>query len=444
MVNLDDLKLDASAANDPTVDVNQAEAIDAKSELGTEDYEAVANFSENALIPGDEGLLGTVIDFVWNMGSYVKAAINWVRGKKSFIYVGIQVDKFDVKKRVILPSSVKIFYHNPRQGGKDKCLVVLTSVAHHEYKVNVPKQLNVIKGNKLGDMVYIEDLPKLVPDLMQDIKRGMDIPEEVEKDTQGRVLYCPTLNFSGAIVKICQANGTELNYKKMESHKDDLEQHHYGKESYTDFNRLYNYQHNSGLIAGTEDYGVPSQPHDKEMDGEAAMVMMRKQMMPPPIAIRCFNQHNYRVYLSSRFMMMPALVTQLCRFFDTRSSEDRVELILGSAICDEQSHAMGSLVSAITSCRATVKAIAAGCCSVSETILWCFAPERTILKYGALNFGKSDIVRYCPKLEVYFELFLKRAKEIGIISEEDATSIMKNNTTKMVMFEDIHAAQPAQ
>lgn len=443
MINLDDLKLDASAANDPTVDVNQAEAIDAESELGTEDYEALTDIALEMLEPGDESLLGTIGDFLWNMGSYAKAAVNWIRGKKSFILVNMQVDKFDVKKRVILPSSVKIFYRNPRQGGKDKCLAVVTSIAHHEYKVNVPKQLNVIKGNKLGDMVYIEDLPKLVPDLMQDIKKAIDVPEEIEKDTQGRILYFPTFNFSGAIVKICQANGTELNYKKVDSHKDDMGQHHYGKESYTDFNRIYSYQHTSELIAGTEDYGVPSQP-PKEMDGEAAMVMMRKQMVPPPIAIRCFNQHNYRVYLSSRFMMMPALVTQLCRFFDTRSSEDRVELILGSAICDEQSHAMGSLVSAITSCRATVKAIAAGCCSVSETILWCFAPERTILKYGALNFGKSDIVRYCPKLEVYFELFLKRAKEIGIISEEDATSIMKNNTTKMVMFEDIHAAQPSQ
>ena len=449
MVSLEDLNLEGGPEQ-PEKEQEQESPESNEQEAGTESFVIKLSVPE-VYEDGSERSVDKFVEFMLWGGAKLSAVYHWIRGTKDFCMYYIQISKSDMQKRTITISSVTLFYSDPKAGDAHmKCLKRFTSLAGNTYRVIPPAKLNAVRGNKIGDYLYLEDLPKLVPELMRDIKAETDESMEEVRKVQGRFCYAPTIQMTAAIVDICKAAGTDVSYETVKgSYSDRLtDNRHYGKENFDEYLKYYKRQEratNNQLVAGTENYSVLQEDYseiqDGKLSGDMANVVMVKPSQIKMYEIRQVSKNNYRVYLSSRFAVMPAHVTQLCRFFDTRQNGQHVDFVLGSGIDDRQSYAMGSLVSAISSCRATVRAVAAGCCSVSETILWCFAQERTILKYGALNFGKNEIIKFCPKIEKYFDLFLKRAVEIGVISGEDAEAILKNNATKMVMFEDLQAAQ---
>lgn len=178
-------------------------------------------------------------------------------------------------------------------------------------------------------------------------------------------------------------------------------------------------------------------------------VIVRQAPQVPPIFIRTADGQNFRVYFSMNAIFRPMLVTALCRFLDTRNEGETVTFILGSGLRDEQSHAVGAVVSAMSSSKAHIKAVAAGWCSITETILWTAATESEIYKYGALTFGISELIKSVPKFKTYFELFLNKAKQLGLLSDEELKNIWDTGQTKMITYEDyqkIHrgATQPQE
>ena len=161
------------------------------------------------------------------------------------------------------------------------------------------------------------------------------------------------------------------------------------------------------------------------------------QSQRAPIHIRTSDGQNFRIYINSYASITPLIINVLCRFLDTRSPNQNVYLILGSGLNDIQSHMLGAIISSISSCQAKVTAVAAGWCTIGETMMWCFAKSRRVLQYGALTFGANhELVKAVEQYKTYFDLFLNKGKDLGLLTDEDINSIWENHQTKFLMYGD--------
>lgn len=190
---------------------------------------------------------------------------------------------------------------------------------------------------------------------------------------------------------------------------------------------------------------LPSATAGMEAFNESQMVGVRAipANLPEPFTIRTTDGKNFRIYFSMMAVFLPSVVSALCRFLDTRKQGDTVTLVLGSGLDDRQSHAVGAIVSAMSTSRAEVCAVAAGWCSITETIIWVSAKRSEIYKYGALTFGVSEITKQVDKLKPYFNLFLNKGKRLGLITDEDIKNIWDTSQTKMITYEDYLKLQNA-
>ncbi len=161
------------------------------------------------------------------------------------------------------------------------------------------------------------------------------------------------------------------------------------------------------------------------------------QQQQSPVLIRTQNNKDFRVYIKSSIYLTPQYINTLCRFIDSRSPDQTVTFILGTKTEDFQIHMLGSILTAMMTCKAKIITLAVGYCSFFETAIWCFGQERKVLRYGALTFGKSEFIAVCPKYEEYFDVIYNKAKEVGIITEEDIIKIKDTSKEKMLTFFDI-------
>lgn len=200
-----------------------------------------------------------------------------------------------------------------------------------------------------------------------------------------------------------------------------------GKESYDNLVESYDFTHL-----------LPSASAGMEALNESQMVGIRTvpANLSEPFTIRTTDGKNYRIYFSMVAIFLPRVVSALCRFLDTRKQGDTVTLVLGSGLDDRQSHAVGAIVSAMSTSRAQVTAVAAGWCSITETIIWVSAARSEIYKYGALTFGVSEITKQVTKLKPYFDLFLNKGKQLGLITDNDIKNIWDTDQTKVITYED--------
>lgn len=207
-----------------------------------------------------------------------------------------------------------------------------------------------------------------------------------------------------------------------------------GTESYDNLVESYNFTHL-----------LPSASAGMEALNESQMVGIRTvpANLSEPFTIRTTDDKNYRIYFSMVAIFLPRVVSALCRFLDTRKQGDTVTLVLGSGLDDRQSHAVGAIVSAMSTSRAQVTAVAAGWCSITETIIWVSAARSEIYKYGALTFGVSEITKQVTKLKPYFDLFLNKGKKLGLITDNDIKNIWDTDQTKVITYEDYLKLQNA-
>lgn len=219
--------------------------------------------------------------------------------------------------------------------------------------------------------------------------------------------------------------------------------------------RLFDPNELSDSIAGTESFESPkaakayrewaSQISDVSMfDDETphmGPVVMQQRQRPRPL-IRTDGGNNFRIYLNSELALDPFYINSLCRFLDSRRGGDVVTFILGAKIDDYMTHMVGPIISAMQTSAATVKAIAAGYCSIPETMIWAFAKEREVYRYGALSIGITDITKVCPKYSSYFQVFFDRLQEIGILTKEEVDEMWKSRRGKFVMYQDLTKSTP--
>lgn len=197
-------------------------------------------------------------------------------------------------------------------------------------------------------------------------------------------------------------------------------------------------------MAGTESYESPTSSEYRKMADRLVVDMFDERMGPGnPNAqnrqpmIRRSGQSDFRIYLNSEAELSSNYINSLCRFLDYRKESDTVTFILGAKISEYYAHMMGPIIAAMQNSRARIKAIAAGYCSIPETMLWVFAKEREIYRYGALTVGITDFVKVCPKYQAYFQKFLNQAATINLLTTEETENIWKTKGSKFIMYQDL-------
>ena len=163
-----------------------------------------------------------------------------------------------------------------------------------------------------------------------------------------------------------------------------------------------------------------------------------------PLLIRTSDQKNYRIYIREEMGFSQNYLNKLCFFLDSREPQQSVTIIFGAKIQDEQAHMLGGVLASIKNCKAKVVGVCAGYCSISETLLWCFCPTRIMYRYGALSFGITDAVSSIPSYQFYFDLFLQRSVELGIITEEEKQQLKDTGGELMLLYSDYNARMNAR
>lgn len=195
----------------------------------------------------------------------------------------------------------------------------------------------------------------------------------------------------------------------------------------------------SGIGKPFFDNDLESKLEKLQLDESASMGPNGQQgssrMIP---IIRTSDNKNYRVYVKTECWFTGEYIARLCRFLDSRVEDETVTFILGARMLEWQSHLIGAVISSISDCKAKVITIAAGYCSIPETMIWAFGDERVVYRYGALSFGRTDFVDRCAAYEAYFDVFFERSKEIGIITDADIEEIKKTGFEKMILFHEVN------
>lgn len=150
--------------------------------------------------------------------------------------------------------------------------------------------------------------------------------------------------------------------------------------------------------------------------------------------IRTTDHVNFRVFLKAQHDFTEEYITRLCRFLDSRTPNQTVTFYLGNSLASRYTMIIGSILSSIFSCPAKTIAIAAGCCGVPETMMWCFCQERQIAEYGALTFGGTNLITHYEFYKYYLEVCFERALGVGILSQEQVDLIWKENKEIMITY----------
>lgn len=146
----------------------------------------------------------------------------------------------------------------------------------------------------------------------------------------------------------------------------------------------------------------------------------------------------FRVYFCANHIFDQMYITALSRFLDNRKADETVIFMIGTRLADGQMHLVGSIVSAMSSCKAKVVTVLSGYGATTETMLWCFGHERYIREYGALSFSKPEMIKQCKEYKGYFDALFKRAVEIGVLSEETLEKIWKSNEEILITHDDFY------
>ncbi len=157
--------------------------------------------------------------------------------------------------------------------------------------------------------------------------------------------------------------------------------------------------------------------------------------------VRTSDGKTFRVYLQTRMSFGTEYINRLVRFLDSRTKEHRVIMMLGVKIPDDCDTIVGSIVAALIRCQAHIETRAVGYCSFPETMIWCYGETRSMYEYSALSFGFSRSARYMLKtFGEHFQSWMKKAIELGVITEDDVKTILEENKEKMVLAREYNKA----
>lgn len=169
---------------------------------------------------------------------------------------------------------------------------------------------------------------------------------------------------------------------------------------------------------------------------QSAIAIRIRAVKANTFRIRTRDNINFRIYMPSDLMMTRTYITNLCLFLSQLTEDQTVTFILGAKLIDEIATNLGAVIAAMTSCRGKIITVAAGYCSIPESFIWMYGHERYIFRYGALTFGKTDLVRYVNKYDEYFNTAFERGRELGLLTDDDLTNL-RQHKTKMILRQDL-------
>lgn len=191
------------------------------------------------------------------------------------------------------------------------------------------------------------------------------------------------------------------------------------------------------VTVGTENLGLHY--HLGLMDDKTGIPVMSMPVPGAPdssLNIRTSNGKDFRVYFKAEHFLTEVYITRLCRFLDSRTPDQTVTFYMGCKLPSRFTMIIGAILSAVNSCVATTKAVAAGCCGIPESMIWCFCNERTIELYGALTFGGTDNIKFIPYYKSYLDTCYEQAKRIGIIKDDEILQLWYSNAELLITYHD--------
>lgn len=147
---------------------------------------------------------------------------------------------------------------------------------------------------------------------------------------------------------------------------------------------------------------------------------------------------NYRMYFQPAMIWSPREIRNVCKFLDSLTSDNTVTIYLGGDGDDNSSYLAGAVLDSVRECEALVTAVCAGLCSSVETMIYCYAHKREFDRYGSLRFEiNRTFTNARPAWKAYYQQFLDRGMELGLLTQQDVDFIMTTGATKMLLKEDV-------
>lgn len=208
-----------------------------------------------------------------------------------------------------------------------------------------------------------------------------------------------------------------------------------------EYNSVVSSGHEATTVA-MEDFAVKFQATLNEIREQnhpelGAVKALLAQHVPPQVRILSNDNTNFRVYFRSDIYFRAKEINDICRFLDTRTSDQSVAFMLGVDMSPEQSSLVGPIISSIMTCRARTIGLAMGLCSLPETMIWSYCKDRKLLRYGAVCYSKPELIKQYPEYKSYYDQAFKQGVAVGIITEEDIEEIYTKNAEIMKMSKDL-------
>lgn len=154
------------------------------------------------------------------------------------------------------------------------------------------------------------------------------------------------------------------------------------------------------------------------------------------ILVRTTDGKNFRIYFKENLLYFYDFTSRIAHFLDSRTSDQTVTFIFGTNNTNIQITTLGSIISAIKSCKAETFGVCAGYCSICETAMWCDCDHQIMYRYGALTFGITEIIQILPVYSNYFDLFFAKGMELGIITKEEVNEMKSTGKELMLLYSD--------
>ena len=199
------------------------------------------------------------------------------------------------------------------------------------------------------------------------------------------------------------------------------------------------------ITAGTESYDVVSwygkvnkAPITDTLEATMDRPMAGPKPAKPSHYIYTRDKKDYRIYLRPDIVFSPTEVRMLCKFLDSLNSDNSVTIYLGGDGDDSASYLVGAVLDSWVRCLAKTTAVASGLCSAADTMIWCYAKERRVQRYGSLRFEVNvTFTRHRPSWLEYYKLFLDKGKELGVLTDTDAEYVVSTGNSKMLLYSDL-------
>lgn len=204
-----------------------------------------------------------------------------------------------------------------------------------------------------------------------------------------------------------------------------------------------------GLVSGTEVLGTVVEgvqlPNDLTvgctetygMDTPMCMVQKQKSV---PIILMTPDKKHVSIYLTAvTDLSSSSYINALSLLLDNLSSATQsVNMFLGSCVSNNYTVGISAILASMESCKTPITTYAYGMCSVPETMIWCYGHERVIGEYGCISFGGGEWIKAMEKVYTpYIHTYMKKCRDIGILSEEDVTDITSKLKEIMFVFDPI-------